>query len=171
MKQKSLTKKLVTCALFTALTMISTLLIRIPLPLGYVHLGDGLVFLSVFVLGPIWGVVAAGLGSALADVIGYIAYTPATLVIKSLMAVCAWLIYKALTKTFKKEIFAEIIGGVVGSLVMAFGYFLFEAFLYASAGVAIVNVPWNILQGAVGIAVAVAIMRLLRATKILDSLK
>ena len=82
-KKKIVTKKLVLTALMTALTMVSTLFIRLPLPLGYVQLGDGFVFLSVFLLGPLWGTVAAGCGSALADVFGYVLYSPATLLIKA----------------------------------------------------------------------------------------
>ena len=61
------TKKLVLTALFTALILCATLLIQIPLPFGYVHLGDGFVLLSTFILGPFLGSVASGLGSALAD--------------------------------------------------------------------------------------------------------
>ena len=169
-KKHSITKKLAFTALMTAFTMLATLLIRIPLPLGYVHLGDGFVFLSVFLLGPLWGTIASGVGSGLADVFGYITYAPATLLVKSLMAICAWFVYHALKKLFKKPLFSEIIAGAVGSVVMAFGYFLFESFLYATVGVAIVNVPWNILQGVVGILVSTAIMRALSATKLLDKL-
>ena len=103
-KKKSTTKKLVMTALFTALTMVSTMLIRIPLPMGYVHLGDAFVLLSAFILGPIWGTIAAGVGSALADVIGYIAYAPATLIIKALMAFVAWVTAEAFAKLFKNKI-------------------------------------------------------------------
>ena len=170
MSQKTFqTKKLVATALFTALTMIATLLVQIPLPLGYIHLGDGLVFLSVFILGPVWGTVAAGVGSALADVFAYATYAPATLIIKAAMAFLAWLVQQALYKTTKRRMFAEIAAGIVGALVMAFGYFLFETLLISTAGVAIVNVPWNLLQGGIGVAVSVAIMRLLIATKVLNS--
>ena len=54
---------------------------------GYVHLGDTMVFLGVLMLGKRRGAAAAGLGSALADVLGGFAFwAPWTLVIKSLMA-------------------------------------------------------------------------------------
>ena len=83
------TKKLVLTALFTALTMVATMFIRIPLPLGYVNLGDAFVLLSVFILGPILGTVAAGVGSTIADLFGYITYAPGTLIIKTAMAIIA----------------------------------------------------------------------------------
>ena len=167
MQQTFKTKKLVQTALFTALTIVATLFIRIPLPLGYIHLGDGFVFLSVLLLGPIWGTVAAGIGSTLADVFGYITYAPATLIIKSAMAILFWLVYQCLLKATKKRLLAEIVAGIVGTLVMAFGYFLFETLLVATAGVAIVNVPWNLLQGAVGILLSTTIIRIMIATKTL----
>ena len=164
------TKKLVTTALFMALTMISTMFIRIPLPLGYVNLGDAFVFLSVFILGPVCGTVAAGVGSGLADLFGYITYAPGTLLIKSTMSIVAWLVYKALEKTLKKPTIAEIIAGIVGAVIMAFGYFFYETLLFTTAVVAIVNVPWNLLQGGVGVVISVAVMRVLTATKALEKM-
>lgn len=165
------TKKLVLTALFMALTTVSTMFIRIPLPTGYVNLGDAFVFLSVFVLGGVYGTIAAGVGSAIADLIGYVSYAPGTLVIKTAMAIVAYLIYTAMLKCTKKTLIAEIVAGILGALVMALGYFLYETIFFVSAGVAIVNVPWNVLQGVVGITVSTLVMRLLYATKILEKLK
>ena len=164
------TKKLVATALFMALTFVGTMFIRIPLPLGYVNLGDAFIFLAVFLLGPICGMVAGGVGAGLADLFGYITYAPGTLVIKSAMALVAWLVYKGLKALTKKNIFAEIVAGVAGTIVMAFGYFVYEILLFTTAGVAILNMPWNLLQGGVGVVISVAVMRVLTATKALDKL-
>ena len=122
------TKKLVATALFMALTFVGTMFIRIPLPLGYVNLGDAFIFLAVFLLGPICGVVAGGVGAGLADLFGYITYAPGTLIIKSAMALLAWLVYQGVKTATRKVMLAEIIGGVAGTAVMAFGYFLYEIF-------------------------------------------
>ena len=100
--QNITTKKLVTTALMMALTMVATMFIRIPLPLGYVNLGDVFVLLSVFILGPIYGTISTGIGSGLADLFGYISYAPGTLIIKSAMALVAWIIYQILLKATKK---------------------------------------------------------------------
>ena len=164
------TKKLVITALFMALTMVATMFIRIPLPLGYVNLGDVFVLLSVFVLGPICGTIAAGIGSGLADLFGYITYAPGTLIIKSAMALVAWLIYTLLLKVTNKKMLAEIVGGIVGAILMACGYFLYEMLFFTTAAVAIVNAPWNLLQGGIGVALSVIIMRILTATKALEKL-
>ena len=164
------TKKLVITALFMALTMVATMFIRIPLPLGYVNLGDVFVLLSVFVLGPICGTIAAGIGSGLADLFGYITYAPGTLIIKSAMALVAWLIYTLLLKVTNKKMLAEIVGGIVGAILMACGYFLYEMLFFTTVAVAIVNAPWNLLQGGIGVALSVIIMRILTATKALEKL-
>ena len=164
------TKKLVMTALFMALTMVATMFIRIPLPLGYVNLGDVFVLLSVFILGPVYGTIAAGIGSGLADLFGYITYTPGTLIIKSAMALVAWLIYKVLYKATNKKMFAEIVGGVVGAILMATGYFFYEILFFTTPAVAIVNAPWNLLQGGIGVALSVILMRVLTVTKALEKL-
>ena len=77
-------KKMITAALFTALACVATMSIRIPTPgtNGYIHPGDAIVILSGVMLGPAWGLLAAGIGSAMADLIGgYVLYVPITFVI------------------------------------------------------------------------------------------
>ena len=169
--KKANTKKLVLTALFTALIFVATTFIRIPLPLGYVNLGDAFVFLSVFVLGPIYGTVAAGIGSTLADLLGYIAYAPGTLIIKTAMALVAAFLNKILLQATNKALLAEIVAGIAGAIIMAFGYFLYEILFFSSVSVAVVNIPWNLIQGAVGILVATIVMRILSATKVLQTLE
>ena len=65
-------KKHITAALFAALTFAATMAVRIPTPgtSGYIHPGDALVILSGVILGPSSGFLAAGIGSALADLLG-----------------------------------------------------------------------------------------------------
>ena len=86
MEEKSVnnskTKKLVMAALLAALCCVATMIIKIPSPLkGYLNLGDCVVLLSGWLLSPVYGFLAAGVGSALADIFsGYVTYAPATLV-------------------------------------------------------------------------------------------
>ena len=167
--KKSVTKKLVLSALFTALTAIATTFLRVPLPLGYVNLGDAFVLLAAFILGPLYGGVAAGLGAALADLFGYVTYAPGTLVIKALMAIIAYALYALLKK--KNVFLAELTGGVVGAIVMSCGYFIYEALFFETISVAALNLPWNLLQGVVGTILAVSVMRILTATKYLEKLQ
>ena len=58
-------KKLTLAGAFAALTAVATLLIQIPSPTkGYINTGDVLVNLAAWVLGPVYGGAAAGIGSA-----------------------------------------------------------------------------------------------------------
>ena len=82
----------------TSLVLCLTFFIRVPVPYtsGYIHLGDSMIYLSVMILGPVYGAFAAGTGSMLADLLGgYAQYAVPTLVIKSLMALCMGLIMKS----------------------------------------------------------------------------
>ncbi|MBQ3258353.1 MAG: ECF transporter S component, partial [Oscillospiraceae bacterium] len=65
---KSNTKKIVMAALMAALACVATMIIKVPSPLkGYLNLGDCVVLTAGWMLSPIYGFLAAGLGSALAD--------------------------------------------------------------------------------------------------------
>lgn len=91
--------KITMTALFAALCCIATMVIQIPTPTnGFINLGDCIVLISGYLLGPVYGALAAGIGSMLADILsGYAYYAPATFIIKAVMAVCAYYLYKALT--------------------------------------------------------------------------
>ena len=59
-------------ATMAALVCIATLIIRIPNPMGgYFNIGDVMIFVSALTFGPIVGGVAGGIGSSLADLIGF----------------------------------------------------------------------------------------------------
>ena len=171
--KKMTTKQLVMTSLFMALTIVATIYLKLPvsLPIGYIHMGDVFIFLSVFILGPLCGALVGGVGAGIADLIGFAAYAPGTLVIKAAMAIATWYIYHFLKKATKKNILAEIVGGIAGTIVMTVGYFIYESLLFTTVWVAFLNMPWNLLQGAVGIAIAVITMRVLTATKGLEKFK
>ena len=98
MKERAMIRSMVTTAMLAALTYAATVVIRIPTPTGgYVNLGDAVVLLAAFLLGPVGGMVAGGLGSALSDLMaGYMAWVPATLIIKGAMGLTAGLLYRRL---------------------------------------------------------------------------
>lgn len=87
-KTEEYAKCLVYTALMTALVFVATFTIKVPVPFtnGYIHPGDSMVFLAGLLLGPFYGAFAAGIGSALADLIaGYTFWMIPTLLIKGLM--------------------------------------------------------------------------------------
>ena len=137
------------------------MLIQIPTPTkGYVNLGDCLVNISAWLLGPAFGAAAAGIGSAMADVLsGYTLYAPATLVIKALMAAVSWAVYRAAVQKFR-TFPSRILAAVAAEFIMSLGYFLFEALLSRSFAAAAVGIPANLVQGALGAALATAVYEL-----------
>ena len=117
-------RTLVLAALFAALACVATMVIQIPSPMnGYVNLGDCFVLLAGWVLGPVYGSLAAGIGSALADMFtGYMHYAPGTFLIKAVMALIAWALAKALISRFRgKRALCKGISAVVAELFMVVG--------------------------------------------------
>ena len=159
--------KIVFTALFMALCCAATL-ISIPSPAstGYLNLGDCFVILSGWILGPIYGFLAGGIGSAISDlVLGYAVYAPATLVIKGLMAVVSCFIFTGLSKALKgKVIFPRILSGIVAEIIMIGGYYLYDAILANNFVSALAGIPGNSVQGLFGIIVSIVIMGILEKT-------
>ena len=177
-KTKSLqtekTRQLVITALMAALTYVGTSIIKIPTPTnGYIHPGDGFVLLSGILLGPVWGGLAAAIGSAMSDLIGgYFIYVPATFLIKGATALVASLIFKGLAKVLenKKNVIKLVLAGIIGELVMVTGYFVFEIFiltagessgLAAGVAAAAVGILPNIIQGMFGVIISTTLYPLL----------
>ncbi|MBQ4066021.1 MAG: ECF transporter S component [Clostridia bacterium] len=158
-------KRLVTASLFCALICVATAALPIPLGNGgYANLGDTLIAACAFFVGPLWGFFAAGLGSALADLIlGYGIYAPATFVIKGLMATVYILIFRRFSKT-KAAVPMALVASVAAEAVMVGGYFVLECILYSPAG-ALPNITGNLIQAAVGIACSTVLVSLLSHNK------
>ena len=160
------TKKIAIAALLAALTCVTTMIIKIPSPLkGYLNLGDCVVLLSGWMLNPAYGFLAAGLGSALADLFsGYIAYAPATFVIKGFMALIAFYGFKSLRHKIG-HLPSRIIAGLLAEVVMILGYYGFEGFLYGF-GPALVNIPANAIQGIAGLILGCMLIKVFEKSKI-----
>ena len=160
------TKKIVMAALIAALACVATMIIKIPSPLkGYLNLGDCIVLVAGWMLSPAYGFLAAGLGSALADILsGYVVYAPATFVIKGLMALIAFYGFKLLHNKIG-NLQSKIIAGIFAEIMMILGYFVFEGFLYGFAP-SLVNIPANGVQGIAGLIIAVVLIKFFEKTKI-----
>ena len=167
MKNSQATKRIVIAAMLAALTCVATVIIKIPSPLkGYLNLGDCVVLLAGWMLGPVYGFLAAGIGSALADLFsGYIVYVPATFVIKGLMALVAFYGFKLLRGKIG-NLPSRIVAGAVAELVMIGGYFVFEGFLYGFAP-SVVNIPANGVQGVAGLILGCVLIKVFEKSKLI----
>lgn len=154
--QSNKTERLVMTALMISLILLGTILFRIPIPMtqGYVHLGDAMIYLGVMILGKKYGAVAAGAGSALADILGGFAFwAPWSLVIKFAMAFITGTILEKAADKRKAAIPAMAVGGIV----MCVGYLIAERIMYGSWALAAVGLPWNIGQFIAGIIISLLI--------------
>lgn len=162
----SITKKIVMASMLAALCCVATMIIKIPSPLkGYLNLGDCVVLLSGFMLSPVYGFLAAGFGSALADILsGYMIYAPATFVIKGVMALVAYYGFKLMQKK-PGGTPARMISGAIAEIIMVLGYWILEGFLYGFV-VSAVNIPANAIQGVAGVILGVLLVRVFEKHKI-----
>ena len=142
-----------------ALVAVATYAIQIPIPAtkGYLNFGDIVIFVSAILFGPVVGGFAGGVGSALSDVAsGYAStYAPFTLIIKGLEGVIVGLI--ASRSNERRNVLAIVIAGAE----MVSGYFLAEFYGLSLGWAAATEVPFNILQIAVGGLAAIPICILL----------
>ena len=188
--QKEITsKQLASVGLFSALVFLATFVLKIPTPaLGYVHIGDGFVLLAGFLLGPVYGALAAGIGSALSDLLGgYAVFVPGSFIIKFLTAFVASRIYRSLLHvsehkstgsheaSLRSRSLLLLPSGIAGELVMTAGYFLYNigilflagsssnapAGLSAAAAASLAEVPFNLVQGFLGICISMGLYPLI----------
>ena len=148
-------KKISVVALFAALCFVATAFLAIPLPTGYANFGDCFAFTAGFVLGMPWGLAAAGIGSALADLfLGYAIYIPATAVLKMAIALfgalCARFLLGRKPMAFSKYVIL-FLSSLIGEIIMISGYFAYEYIVIGVKEAALVSIPANAGQGAVGI--------------------
>lgn len=158
------TLKVVQGAMLAALVFAATYVIKIPSPTnGYVNLGDCFVLLSGWLLGPLYGAAAGGIGSALTDLLsGYAHYVPGTLVIKGLVAFTAATLHHVLQKSSA----GLWISGFIGECIMVVGYFFYSSILLGKGIAAAASIPGNIVQSIVGIVTAVALMKVIQKSRL-----
>lgn len=117
---------LIYTALMTAFVFITTSIIKIPIPFtnGYIHAGDMCIFISGILLGPLYGSVAAGVGSALADLLGgYAHWVIPTLIIKTAMGMIIgyFAVSKKGTKAFTSVIIILWVAALSSFIYTLFG--------------------------------------------------
>ncbi len=148
------------CGILAALVFIGTEL-RIPTALGFMNLGDGVILIASYFLGP-YAFFPAAIGSALGDLIaGYPVYIAPTFVIKGLMGLAASLIMARSAGKKALGILIRIAAGIAAELIMVSGYFAFEALMYgveAASG----SVLFNLIQAGVAILLAIPLTYAIR---------
>ena len=158
------TKKLAFTGLFIALTFVMTIVLRVPSPTGgYINVGDCAVLTAGVILGPVYGTIAACLGSVISDIVASaFVFAPGTLVIKGLMALLVGLLYKKC----KNNIHTTLLFALC-EIIMVAGYFIYDAFIVGLLGAditfaaAIEELPGNTIQGVLGIILGIMLKKLI----------
>ena len=154
-------KRIAVLALMTALIAVATYAIRIPMPAteGYLNLGDAFVLFCGVVFGPLSGLLAGGIGSALADLVGgYAQWILPTFLIKGAEGALAGGLFFLLKKGGLRRFVGAGISVVVPAFEMVVGYFFASWIMKGSAAVAWTSVPGNAAQGGVGVALALLLL-------------
>lgn len=163
------------CGVMAALVAIGTSIIRIPINAtgGYVHLGDSLVYISGVLFGPIFGGLAAAIGSFIADMLGYPLYAVPTFIIKGLDAFVVGAIYMntgAKSDNMRKKIVSYIIAFLAGGAVMVSGYCIFESYMYGFQTAVLAVIP-NVMQAVIGGFLGLPLLIAIERTGMMKSFK
>lgn len=150
------TSKLALGGLFAAIICLLTIFVRIPLPQfaggAYVNAGDAGVYLAAAIMGGWPAIIAAAVGSALADlIVGAPLYVGATFLIKGVMAFIA----SAILAKNPHHVLRQALAFIVAGAAMAAGYFLYELPVFGAA-YAISSLPFNVIQIAGGVILGIA---------------
>ena len=155
--------RIVIIGLMAAMVFVCTMFlgIRIPTPTGTTQLktANAICLLTGLLFGGWTGGLAAGIGSALADILsGYAVFAPGTFVIKALIAVIAAAILKALGCKTKA---APIVASIAGEAWMVLGYFLYESIFLGYGLAAAGSIGGNAIQAVAGVILATALYAVL----------
>ena len=167
--KKNVAFKIASIAVLSAVTVIFTLIIRIPIAptRGYINLGDVAIFFTAFTFGPVTALIAGGLGTAMADIIsGYAQWAPFSLVIHGIQGLIIGLIAGSVLNAENISQLTRIIrislAIVGGAIVMCVGYLLAGTIMEGFRA-ALVELPGNLIQNAagagVGLPLALAVIK------------
>jgi uncharacterized membrane protein len=148
-------------AIFAALVFVATysFVISIPATSGYFNLGETVIYVAALVFGPLAGAVSGGVGAMMADILLGPQFAPGTLVIKGFEGAIVGLLSRRLGAFTSNRTLSASIAVLIGGLEMVVGYFIYEQLVLGyPLAIALAEVPFNLVQMAVGLIVAVPIM-------------
>ena len=140
-KHEKQLKYTVLTALFAAMIYVITAFVKIPTLQGYIHIGDGLIFLAASLLPTPYAMAAGAVGAGMSDYLsGYALWVLPTVIIKAAMA--SVITSKKDTLINKRNLIAIIPAAAINIV----GYFVASCILYGNIAAALSAVPTNFLQ-------------------------
>ena len=159
-------RRLIFAAVFAAIIFVATSYLKVPLPvMGYVHLGDGIIFLAATLLPMPYAIIAAAIGASFADLMaGYSQYILATFILKALTAACFS------SRKGKSLSFRNLTAIIPAIIINVGGYYLYEALLYKSFVAPLVSIPFNAVQSVCGAIIFVLLGAIIDKNKSLSDI-
>ena len=151
MKNKKITFMCMS-GVFTALVFVVTAYLHIPTNNGYIHVGDGLIYLSACLLPWPYAMVVGAGGAFLADCLtGFAIWAPGSVIIKALTVLFFT------SKSEKVVNLRNSLALVPATLMCVGGYYLYEALLYSNFVSPLAGIPASLTQSLASAVVFVAI--------------
>ena len=151
MQSKNKTKRTTVWLCTTAMLMAVNVAMSsfgVPVPGGHLYMNDIVICLAAIMLDPFAAFMVGGVGAFLGDLFFYPLPMFVSLVTHGLQAVVISVFSHYVMK--KHPIISSGIGVTVGAVIMVVGYSLGRAFIYSTPEYAILKMPYQILQAAVG---------------------
>lgn len=120
----------------------------IPVPGGHLYLCDVIICTAAILLDPLSAFLVGGVGSFLGDLFFYPAPMFVSLATHGLQAIVISLCARHIRG--RKPWIGAVVGVTIGAVIMVIGYSLGRAYVYATPEYAIIKLPYEILQAAVG---------------------
>ena len=164
--QRTKTFDLILTSLLVSLVFVATLLLNIKLPIaangGLIHLGTAMLFIVSILFGPKKGAVAGAVGMGLFDLFGgWIMWAPITIITRGIQGYIVGKI--AWSNGRRGTSFAyNLLAMLVSVPITVAGYYIGESILYQSFIIPLASIPGDLVQCAVGIAVAIPVCAMLK---------
>lgn len=125
-----------------------------PVPGGHLYLNDVVICTASILLDPLGAFIVGGVGAFLGDFLFYPAPMFVSLAVHGLQAV---IISLCTHRCCNKHLAGAILGVSLGGIIMVVGYSLGRAFIYSTPEYAVLKLPFQILQAAIGAVSAVVL--------------
>lgn len=127
----------------------------VPVPGGHFYLNDIVIASAAILLDPLGACLVGGVGAFLGDFFFYPTPMFVSLVTHGLQALVISLLVQRAPEEKKRS--AAILGVTLGAVIMVAGYSFGRAFLYSTPEYALLKLPYQILQAAVGAVLGVVL--------------
>ena len=139
MQRKKLTLITFT-AVLTAIVFVLTAYLHIPSHVGFVHIGDGVIYLAACMLPLPYALFVGAVGGALADLLsGFAIWAPGTVIIKA-----SGVLFFTRKRNFISA--RNALGLIPASLICVVGYYLYDALIIGNFVSALAGVPGYAMQ-------------------------